>query len=48
MTGREKRVMARKRGMDIVETSYAMSGDSRAQMYEEQDGEIRLFFERKI
>ena len=38
---------ARKRGMDIVETSYAMSGDSRAQMYEEQDGEIRLFFERK-
>jgi dihydrolipoamide dehydrogenase len=38
---------ARKRGMDIAETSYAMSGDSRAQMYEEQDGEIRLFFERK-
>lgn len=38
---------ARKRDMDIVETSYAMSGDSRAQMYEEQDGEIRLFFERK-
>ena len=38
---------AREKGMDIVETSYAMSGDARAQMYEEQDGEIRLFFDKK-
>ena len=38
---------AKKRGIDIVETSYSMSGDSRAQIYGEQDGEIRLFFERK-
>ena len=38
---------AKEKGMDIVETSYAMSGDARAQMYEEQDGEIRLFFQRK-
>ncbi|MGP6207093.1 dihydrolipoyl dehydrogenase [Cuniculiplasma sp. SKW3] len=37
---------AKRMGMDIVEISYALSEDSRAQMYEEQDGEIRLFVER--
>lgn len=37
---------AKRRRLDIVETSYALSGDSRAQMYQEQDGEIRLFVER--
>ncbi|MQL55583.1 dihydrolipoyl dehydrogenase [Acidianus ambivalens] len=37
---------AKRRGIDIIEASYPLSKDSRAQMYDEAEGEVRLFFER--
>ncbi|AWR96419.1 dihydrolipoyl dehydrogenase [Acidianus sulfidivorans JP7] len=37
---------AKKRGIEIIEASYPLTKDSRAQMYDEAEGEIRLFFER--
>lgn len=37
---------ARKRGIDFVEVSYSLSYDSQAQIYDEAEGEIRLFFEK--
>ncbi len=36
---------ARARAMDVLEASYAFEGDSRAQIFGEMGGEIRLFFE---
>lgn len=38
--------VAKKNGIEIVEASYPFAKDSRAQMYEETEGEIRLFFEK--
>lgn len=32
--------------LDVVEGSYNLSTDSKGQMYDEKDGEIRLFFEK--
>jgi dihydrolipoamide dehydrogenase len=40
------RAAARNINMDIVESSYKISTDSKGQMYDERDGEIRLFFEK--
>ncbi|ARM74899.1 dihydrolipoyl dehydrogenase [Acidianus manzaensis] len=37
---------AKKRGIEIIEASYPLTKDSRAQMYDEAEGEIRLFFEK--
>ncbi|BDC18452.1 dihydrolipoyl dehydrogenase [Acidianus sp. HS-5] len=37
---------AKRRGIEIVEASYPLIKDSRAQMYDEAEGEIRLFVER--
>jgi dihydrolipoamide dehydrogenase len=38
---------ARKTGVDLVETRYDFSEDSRAQILNEMEGEIRLYFEKK-
>jgi dihydrolipoamide dehydrogenase len=40
------RTAARKINLDFVESSYKLSTDSKGQMYDEREGEIRLFFER--
>jgi dihydrolipoamide dehydrogenase len=40
------RSSATKIGMKIVEGCYKLSTDSRSQMYDEKEGEIRLFFEK--
>ncbi|MGC8505545.1 MAG: dihydrolipoyl dehydrogenase [Thermoplasmata archaeon] len=40
------RTTASRMNVDIVEGSYRLSTDSKGQMYDERDGEIRLFFER--
>ncbi len=37
---------AKRRGIEIIEASYPLSKDSRAQMYDEAEGEVRLFFEK--
>jgi dihydrolipoamide dehydrogenase len=38
--------IAKKNGIETIEASYSFADDSRAQMYNEMEGEIRLFFEK--
>lgn len=37
---------AKERGISLIETAYSFKGDSRAQIYDEREGEIREFFDK--